>query len=494
MEHEAAMERERIREAMESEATEREIRCKIARARLDKETAQFEPFLREYLETIISNEDRMNRAATVMHRLDRDPKMLSQQSGIILKGVLAVEESDDDSEYDPNLELESEKRSVDRAAAAIQSIPFHVIPPNPKVHSLMQWKGFKPHPISKDTDILGDRQKSWIALFQELCLGFSVGGFGGELSGFFGILAKAFMPCDYRAFYKAAAARIILLPESLPEPDESQVADYERNLLGISHYQGNSSMMTCLTYTHDHMYGTITLFNANVERTKYGDWPTSVTPMAVMTKIPKKMLQKLAKSVPHSKRTKLEIKNTKGTKKWSIRSSQRGTEPTSVAPVAVMTKVPRKMLQKFVKSVPHFKRTKLQIKNRKGTKKWSIASAQHDTEWPAPAHDRGSRVKELSIVLEQALGEDCSDHPSPRPNAVLATIPEMIAWLHGKASYLKEIKTGELYFIKNGGYVERVGVECAKGPDPVAHEGVDPSIVVIHPDKGDWVTRRIYWS
>ena len=437
MEHEAAMERERIREAMESEATEREtlereIRCKIARARLDKETAQFEPFLREYLETIISNEDRMNRAATVMHRLDRDPKMLSQQSGIILKGVLAVEESDDDSEYDPNLELESEKRAVDPAAA--------VIPPNPKVHSLMQWKGFKPHPISKDTDIIGDRQKSWIALSQELCLGFSVGGFGGELSGFFGILAKAFMPRDYRPFYKFAAARMILLPGSLPEPHESQVADYERNLLEISHYQGNSSMMTCLTYTHNHMYGTITLFKANIERNQYGKWPTSV------------------------------------------------------APVAVMTKVPRKMLQKFVKSVPRSKRTKLQIKNRKGTKKWSIASAQHDTEWPAPAHDRGSPVKELSVVLEQALGEDCSDHPSPRPNAVLATIPEMIAWLHGKASYLKDIKIGELYSIEDRGYVKRVGVQCAKGPDPVAHEGVDPSIVVIHPDKGDWVTRRIYWS
>ena len=77
-------------------------------------------------------------------------------------------------------------------------------------------------------------------------------------------------------------------------------------------------------------------------------------------------------------------------------------------------------------------------------------------------------------------------------NFVCAKIPEMIAWLHVKASLLTEIEIDGTEFRK-GQYIKGV-VRWKRGPSKRSHNGENPCIVVLHPRDVDWVDMSLYWT
>lgn len=296
---------------------------------------------------------------------------------------------------------------------------------------------------------MGDRRKSILSIAQAVEFAESTSVRSVTKIELFDVLVRFLQHRDYRAFFKAAG-RVILLPSSISEkPDELDLEVYERNLLGTAKFNSDSprmKWMTCMTY-NDHDYGTITLYKVDMtKRDEGGWWPERISPVAAMTAVPKKLLTITAKSVPQSKKTILQVKTKeKDPRKWH--SYPKIPEPNLAASASVQ-----------------------QSKLSEGMQK-ALAIENHELKF--------KREKESFTV-----------------NTVTATIPQMIAWLHVEASYLKHVRVeGTDFQRKDTKKVEYTRIVSWKnGPPRVGHEGKNPCIVILHPDKGDWVTTSVYWN
>lgn len=106
----------------------------------------------------------------------------------------------------------------------------------------------------------------------------------------------------------------------------------------------------------------------------------------------------------------------------------------------------------------------------------------------------------MSTDMQEALGIDLKKEKSkPSINYVMATIPQMLAWLHVKASYLTEIEMDGIDFQpREIGNTKRQSfrrvVRWRYAPAPIEHEGKNPHIVLLHPESGAWVTKPVYWT
>jgi hypothetical protein len=409
--------------------------------------------VKEYLEPVIRNEQVMEHAVETFFRLDEEPSFLAKSSTAFLEGMGSVpDESDDRTEsgteeesvWDPNYDdYESEESELGLGTGNVGPCMTEEGSGNgAQSTGFMRWSGFKPYPLSNNPDVVGDRRKSILSIAQAVEIGVPTPIGPVTMKGLFGVLALVLQPRDYRAYFKATG-RKILLPDSISKrPDELKLEEYERNLLGTGKYIDNSPMMTCLTYSN-HDYGTITLFNVEMTETGEGEWPERIRPLAAMIGVPKKLLKQMAKSVPRSKKTILQVK----------------------------TKASRPL-------------------------KWVSFPSESE---PAVAYSPNVQRSKMSESIRKALAIDSGElefQPGTIANFVFAAIPEMIAWLHVKASYLVGVDIQGTKFLRGGeerSKVRRI-VSWKNGPGMIEHEGKDPRIVVLHPNGGDWVTAPVYWS
>ncbi|CAK7218548.1 hypothetical protein SBRCBS47491_003542 [Sporothrix bragantina] len=362
-------------------------------------------------------------------------------------------------------------------------------------------------------------------------------------------LLRVLQPKDYRAYFRAAA-RVILLPDggslvsrSQP-PDEMALEALERQLLGTAKFvpgvmsssSGSSCpMMACLTYTSA-SHGTITLYRLDMAPpgsiTGGGSegWPRRITPVSAMAGVPKELLRRTARSMPPSRRTVLKVlppsdkdnnkdkgsdkkdkkdKGDRGDKGDKEKSSSNGT-----------SKSPRL--------------------------RW-ISLPADTIAVPGLGYSPNVDQPALSSSFCDALSitpDDLKIAPNTTANIVNATVPAMLGWLHVRAAYLTgvEFEGTEVQRSSSGstatastaggrentksspskdrhrdrnrdreqdfdetastststtmparGRIRRI-VRWKHGPAPIEHDGREPTIVVLHPSRGDWVTAPVYWT
>jgi hypothetical protein len=162
-----------------------------------------------------------------------------------------------------------------------------------------------------------------------------------------------------------------------------------------------------------------------------------------------------------------------------------------VRPVAAMTDVLKKLLKNIAKNVRRSNKTVLKVNTKaaKAEKRLKWVSFLSDSE-PGLAYSPNVKPSVLPANIREALAINLSQLEidlHTRANLVCATIPEMLAWLHVKASYLKGVEMEGTEFRR--GFVKGV-VRWKNGPAMEDHEGRDPCIVVLHHDTG---IRLLYW-
>ena len=422
--------------------------------------------------------------------------------------------------------------------------------------ALMKWGGFRPYALSKHTANVTDKRKSFLALTQiiSVTLLASLGidpdapasnsGRKGSkknlrlsTKGLLAELLRVLKPKDYRAYFRASA-RVIMVPTagggfggagsgggsitgggggafgsslgggggSLDKsmgrsgvPDELVLEAMERQLLGMAKFNpaavasssSSSSpagpMMACLTYSSG-KYGSITLYRLDMAApgtsgamAGFDAWPRRITPVSTMTGVPKELLRCTIDSMPMSRRTVMQIEPD--TREGKGRNAKNRVRP-----------------------------------------RWRQLPSE--TALPCLGYSPSVDNAPLSTGLCDALlvqPEELEIQPGVMANIVNATLPAMVCWLHSRTAYLSniEFETPEVQrapsnstrrdrererererdfddnastsTINSRGRVRRI-VRWRRGPDVVEHEGREPTVVVLHPNRGEWVTTPVYWT
>lgn len=137
--------------------------------------------------------------------------------------------------------------------------------------------------------------------------------------------------------------------------------------------------------------------------------------------------------------------------------------------------------------------------------KASATELEDRFRWKSPFPDRDPYLGYSPNIQRSKLPENMQEALAIEPawlkpegiedgkvNFVCATVPEMIAWLHVKASLLMDIKIEGTELRRKSDI--RGTVRWKTGPAQKDHKGKDPWIVVLHPNCVDWATRPVYWT
>ncbi|KIH92094.1 hypothetical protein SPBR_02374 [Sporothrix brasiliensis 5110] len=385
-------------------------------------------------------------------------------------------------------------------------------------------------------------------------LGVDTGSNGGRARlstrGLLAELLRVLQPKDYRAYFRAAA-RVILLPEGgsivsrAQPPDEMALEALERQLLGTAKFvpgvatSASSSpapMMACLTYTSAN-HGTITLYRLDMGGGGLGaeGWPRRITPVSAMAAVPKELLRRTARSMPPSRRTvlKVAVAPPSGTDKKKDEKRAMGGRSASIS-------------EDKASSFDDGDKDKDDEKEMERLRfRW--ISMPQDTSVPQIGHTSTVDAPALSSKFLNAMGmsrEDRTLSDGTTANTVQATLPAMFAWLHTRAAYLTAMDmTGPELQRPTAPSVSkpekasptkgrdrdrrdrdrdrdrerdrdyddnastststtaqpsrsrmRRVVRYQHGPTPLDHDGKEPTIVVLHPSRGDWVTSSVFWT
>lgn len=304
-----------------------------------------------------------------------------------------------------------------------------------KSTGFMHWSSFISHDLPMIPDIMEDRLKSLIACFSALDFSISFYGVTITVKGLFEVLVRMLNRQDIRTYYKSTKRKLLLPDSASQKPDELELVRQEKDLFGTNKYNGPCSMMTTCLWYSDYKVGTITLFKVEMTETDGGDWPERISPVAAMEGVPKAVLKLTAGSVGSSKKMKLEVKTK--------------SDPP---------------LRWVSKNEPRLEQ------NSKGLS------------------------RKISRNMREALAIDAKkmkvENSTKVANMVMATIPQMLAWLHVKASLVENV---EMIQRMEKDEVQRM-VTWKKRPTGRDHEGKNPHIVVLCSDADDWATEPIHWG
>lgn len=428
---------------------ENQTSIKISLAKIGYEVSLYSRQVQKRLEPVIKNERVMKVAAETLSRFDSEPELLVAISAELLKHAGSVmQEADDGTEPWVGEESADEDGSDDTRAelGRLDLGPRQTgWRPNSGANStrFLRWSGFKPYDLCGKPDIVDNRKRVLASLWHAVKLGIttSLGGF--EVEGLFGALLGTIRRQDWGAYLKTMDRKILLPDVTSMNPDQQKLEEFEKNLLGTTKLIGVSRDLTCITYSNSD-FGTITHFQVEMTQKNGEEWPTSIHPLAVMESVPKKILKITADGVPRSQKTTLRVSTGK-------------TKPL----------------------------------------KWSLPSKQSR---PFLEHSDNIQRSHMSTNMQRALGIDLTKAKSkPSVNFVMATIPQMLAWLHVKASYLTNIEIDGIDFQpRRDGKTKRQSfrrvVRWRNAPATMEHEGTNPHIVLLHPESGAWVTKPLYWT
>lgn len=428
---------------------ETQTRIEISFETIEHEVSLYSRPVQKRLEPIIKNKRAMKVAAETFSRFGFDPELLATISAELLKHAGSVmHEADDGTESGAGEESADEDESDDTSAELGR---LNLGPrqtggrPNPGANStrFIHWSGFKPYHLCGKPDIVDNRKRVVASLWQAVKLGVTTSFGGLEVEGLFGALLGTIRRQDWGAYLKTTDRKILLPDVASLNPDQQNLEIYEKNLLGTTKLLGASRDLTCITYSNSD-FGTITHFHVEMTQKNGEEWPTSIQPVAVMESVPKKVLKITADGVPRSQKTTLCVSTGKA-------------KPL----------------------------------------KWSLPSKQSR---PYTEHSDNIQRSHMSTDMQGALGIDLTKAKSkPSINFVMATIPQMLAWLHVKASYLTNIEIDGIDFQpRRDGKTKRQSfrriVRWRNAPATMEHEGKNPQIVLLHPESGAWVTKPVYWT
>ncbi|KAM7196813.1 hypothetical protein V8F33_005932 [Rhypophila sp. PSN 637] len=292
--------------------------------------------------------------------------------------------------------------------------------------------------------------------------------------------------------FQASGERVLLLPSAAettgtPSTPTSTLGELERlecEMFDISKYRGDTNHLTVLTWASDSHWGTITLFELDVEESPDDDdnWATGnrrgrrreqgvrIRPIAAMEDVPKGILVNM-RIDQDIRKTVLEYSTSKGRYKWR---SQVRPGPLYARILGDRRRRPQPSSLLQVDDI----RTSSTGRSENRTKSSSSRSRGRR------AGTRAERDADTGIV---------------------ATVPQFMALLHANRSILEvvsavdgteTVKTdvdGDDARHGKGGTMMRC-IRMTEKPIGKRHAGRDVHVVVLMPNASPWADEKIVWT
>ncbi|KAK3385882.1 hypothetical protein B0H63DRAFT_473776 [Podospora didyma] len=296
--------------------------------------------------------------------------------------------------------------------------------------NFMEWSEFKECILPARGNFVERSHEALLATYEGINVSVEAFGFGIGLEGF---LVKVRDWChrkDLLALWKSCVRKILV-----PSPRAGLVDDgrgglelLERQIFDIDKFNDSHGRhLTALTYGEGH-YGTITLFEVDMFPPPNHDLPRQLKPVASMELVPKAIIKKMQAKVDSSRKTTLQMR--KDGLHWGPRGARR--------------------------------------------------PASKEAHRPDGTRSRGVS-KDLRYALAQIPEPDNSD-------AVAATLPQMLAWLHLRSGVLETLVTSPAN-VKG----RRLQIEWHDGPKWGGHESSKTKITVLSPAESSWAQERVIW-
>lgn len=317
------------------------------------------------------------------------------------------------------------------------------------------WEALVPYKLPESRNIVQEVVDQHQARWDAAKVNVNAGVGGGGVEGFFGIVHGWFHPTDWISLYRAKSRDIYAWSgRNVSNTDDLGIlTELESQLFDTSKYHGTSEFMTVLTYG-SHNHGTATLFRATLEPRK--NMAAIMEPLATMTDVPKQILRIIQKGV--TSKIKLVQRGD------HIRCLTSGGQPYA-SPARVTT-------------------TGTNAKGKKFKTVWEIGDG-----WR----------RALQIQHD----------PSKEDDGIVTTIPQMIALLHLKGSFLHNFKSSPVEFFPeplesiphsndkaelHPGWKIARGVKMLNTPGRHGHFGSKVTVVVIFPEDSSWASEEILWA
>ncbi|CAH0016461.1 unnamed protein product [Clonostachys rhizophaga] len=303
--------------------------------------------------------------------------------------------------------------------------------PPPLSIPFTDWEFSDPANLPAKPDALEIEHLAAIAIYERLSIGVQALGNGGTSSGFLSAILHAFHTRDLLTIFRSIE-RQIFVPTTLENPIQNTLESLEIALFDTSKFAGYDTQLTALTF-NDGKYGAATLFRMSVS--DQGQ-PMRLHPTVAMERIPKAVLRKVQSGVCNSRKTKLRMPHSMV---WD------GT-----------------------------------------TQQMKVGSSKTSSKPKLTGNGIALQTNTVGMSLKTAL----SMNPSLSVVHFLATVPQMVAMLHHKASILKRIRSDDIK-LKGQSNGE---VKIVEEPIQRAHTGSNPRIIVLSPEIGEWVGVELSWK
>lgn len=290
-----------------------------------------------------------------------------------------------------------------------------------------------------------------------------------------------------------------------PDVDERELRRLESELFDTAKYVGGGDgrCLTVLTWSEDSAFGTITLFEVDVERpvSPIGTRSTglaarrrhapmalypgrergrvvNVKPVAAMEDVPRQVLASI-RADQGVKKTVLRHDRETGRFRWKAHHTRRGQPNFSrVWGMEEVHEVHTATAAVFDDDY-HSGSARRSRRRDAGRRERSSLRAEHARDITT----RHRKTKEELPVIQNTEG-------------IVATIPQILALFHANRSIIEKASskpaTDQLVETEDG---ERVRVVSLGGePKGMRHRGRDVHVAVLVPDGAKWAGERIFWT
>ncbi|SPQ24054.1 3a98cda4-6081-486e-81fa-19fad4e1f4a8 [Thermothielavioides terrestris] len=293
---------------------------------------------------------------------------------------------------------------------------------------------------------------------------------------------------------------ITAAPVPAPAPAPRVLAQLESELFDTAKYVGGSAArnLTVLTWSEDSPYGSITLFEVDVDvearggaRAAAAERVARIRPVAAMEDVPRQILVRMRVDAG-LKKDVLWHSPASGRFCWSaLAAARRGGRPRYARVMLV-----ERVLRMVEHAVPGGRDSGRRGDDggrpgraRRGRRAQDGAAARR-RERSALRAAGAPAVAGRRVRIAQRVAKDYV-HVS---DGVVATIPQFLALLHASRSVLETASSGsvDLSLTTDGESVRSVTLGSPlTGPRP---RGRDVHVAVLVPDGAEWADERIFWA
>jgi hypothetical protein len=317
------------------------------------------------------------------------------------------------------------------------------------------WEALVPYRLPESQNIVQEIVDKHQARWDAAKVNVNAGVGGGGVEGFFGIVHGWFNPIDWISLYRAKSRNIYAWSgRDLSKPEDLGILnELESQLFDTTKYHGTSELMTVLTYG-SHNHGTATLFRATLEPRK--NMAAIIEPLATATDVPKQILRIMQEGVTSK-----------------IKLVQRGNH-----------------IRYLETGGQHY-----------------ASAARVTTTWTNEKGKKFKTVWEIGDGWRRSL--QIRHDPSNEDDGIVTTIPQMIALLHLKGSFLHNFASSPIQVFPepletvpysndkdqlHPNWKIKRGVKMLNVPERNGHFGSKVTVVVMFPEDSSWVNEEILWG